>query len=109
MKIITKASLISSMADRYKQTYNTDKNAGQALFGMRLMHKEHYELLRVATTEDAIGEVMGNRSWTKNKCDECGQDYDVTVQLGEEPDYESATAQICLGCLNKAVELIGVM
>ncbi len=104
MKIITKASLINSVADWYKRQYRlTDR----ACFGMRLTHKEHYELLRVAATEDAIEEIVGNRGWTRNECDECGQDCDVTVQLREEPDYESATAQVCLECLDEAIKLIG--
>lgn len=59
-------------------------------------------------TEDRAAEIIGNRSWTRNECDECGKDCDITVQLGQEPDYESSTAQICLTCLQVAQQLIEV-
>lgn len=38
-------------------------------------------------------------------CDECSEKVNIAIQLGEEPDYESATAIICESCLNKAKEL----
>ena len=58
-------------------------------------------------TEEKAKEILGNDSWTRNKCDECDADVYATVQLGQEPDYESATANICLDCLKKAVALAG--
>ncbi len=42
---------------------------------------------------------------TKCNCNECGKNADIVVQLGQEPDYESATANICLDCLKRAVEI----
>lgn len=39
------------------------------------------------------------------KCHECGQQVDECVELGEEPDYESCTASVCLPCLRQAVAL----
>jgi len=38
-------------------------------------------------------------------CHECDARVDV-VQVGQEPDYESATANVCLVCLKKAVALL---
>jgi len=58
-------------------------------------------------TEEKAKEILGNDSWTRNKCDECDADVYATVQLGQEPDYESAAANICLDCLNKAIALVG--
>ena len=57
-------------------------------------------------TPEAVEAVIGNRSWTREKCDECGASVESIVRLGEEPDYESNTARVCLGCLTKAVELV---
>lgn len=43
---------------------------------------------------------------TQRACTECGHvGWDI-VQLGEEPDYESDTAWICLACLRNAVALV---
>jgi hypothetical protein len=42
----------------------------------------------------------------RRKCDECGEDSDTLVQVGEEPDIESSTAELCLGCVKKAYDLI---
>lgn len=57
------------------------------------------------TTEEHVERIIGNNTWTRNVCDECGNDSEITVQLGEEPDYDSATAKICQECLKKALSL----
>ena len=106
MKIITKQNLINGFAELYKQQYCIRHGDNLASFGLKLSHNEHYEMLRNSSTEDEIEKIIGNRSWTRNKCDECQKDQETTVLLGEEPDYESATAQICLECLKKAVALL---
>ena len=35
-------------------------------------------------------------------CDGCHQNVIATVEVGEEPDYESATARLCLTCVDAA-------
>ena len=58
-------------------------------------------------TADEYARVIGNTSkCCETRCDECGVESWNVVQLGEEPDYESATARVCLGCLRKAVALL---
>jgi hypothetical protein len=55
---------------------------------------------------DAVDAAIGGEGWTcRPQCDECGEANDVVIQLGQEPDYESATASICPACLKKALEL----
>jgi len=108
MQVITKASLVSSVAEAYAGLYNLglqERREEISPFGMRLSRKRQYELLKVALTEDDVEAIVGNRTWTRNRCSECGRDCNLVVQLGEEPDYESETAQICLGCLERAVSL----
>jgi len=39
-------------------------------------------------------------------CGECGKSVDAVIQIGEEPDFESRTAYVCLACLRKAMELL---
>jgi len=46
---------------------------------------------------------MGNDTMFCNECEE--PSYDV-VRLGEPSDYESHTAWVCKGCLEKALALL---
>jgi len=57
-----------------------------------------------ATAKD-VEDIIGNTTWTKLRCDECEQEVDAVVEVGEEPTYESSTARLCKGCLQKAVAL----
>lgn len=57
------------------------------------------------TTAEDIASIIGNSSWTDIQCDECNCLVKAAVQLGHEPDYDSATAMICFDCLEKALAL----
>jgi len=60
--------------------------------------------VETATPED-VSRIIGNSSWVCEKtCHECGSESWDVVQLGEEPDYESNTANICRSCLEKALD-----
>lgn len=69
---------------------------------------EKLEKLNIETvTAKDVQEIIGNNSWVcKTKCDECLNETWDCVQLGEEPNYESRTANICKNCLIKALELL---
>jgi hypothetical protein len=73
----------------------------------RHVGKELSALDQETATAKDVAEIIGNNSWAGMlTCDECGKEAWDLVQLGEEPDYESSTASICVDCLKKAVELI---
>lgn len=55
---------------------------------------------------DDVDNAIGNGSWTWLQCNECGSAVEECVQVGQEPDYDSATAQICIKCMKKALKLI---
>jgi hypothetical protein len=58
-------------------------------------------------TASEISKIIGNTAWcAKRVCDECGTVTWDIVEIGEPPYYESATAEICIDCLKKAVQLI---
>ena len=103
MRLKTKSDLIKSVAENWKRQYWHPRR------GWREIRKEEIyrrlSELPEQATEDDIAAIIGNASWTANKCDECGQDVDVTVMLGQEPDYESRTVFACLDCLEKAIAL----
>jgi hypothetical protein len=58
----------------------------------------------VATPAD-VAEIIGNESWTRMTCGECKKDVTELVTIGDEPDYESQTASICIDCARKAASL----
>ena len=101
MNLITKSDILKSLPNRYKGQYMTN----QQIFDGR-WSDDIFSLLKSENplTEDRANEIL-NPSWTSLKCDECGRQVQAVVQLGEEPDYESATAIICIPCLNEAIAL----
>lgn len=54
---------------------------------------------------DEVDRIIGNQSWTWTECDECGALNVPVVQVGQVPDYESATACICEKCARKVLEM----
>lgn len=56
--------------------------------------------------QDVVDDIIGNSSWTWNECNCCGKDSDVVIQLGQPLDYESRTANVCVECLQKALEMV---
>jgi len=103
MILTTKKDILSSLPARWKMQYRTNYQLadGKWTFDIIKQLEDEQNL-----TEERAKEILGNDSWTRNKCDECNNDVYATVQIGQEPYYESSTANICIDCLNKAVALI---
>lgn len=104
MELITKKGILKCLPSHYKMQYPTNRQFFDGSWSddkIKMLEAEN------PLTEERANEILGNKSWTNNKCDECKQDAFAVVQLGEEPDYESHTASICIDCLNKAVALAG--
>lgn len=51
---------------------------------------------------EQINEVIGNDSWTRIWCSECGDSVEEFIVIGEEEDYENSTAYLCENCITKA-------
>lgn len=62
--------------------------------------------VETATSAD-VAAIIGNESWVNPRsCDDCdARSWDI-VRVGEEPDYESATAYLCRDCLQRALSLL---
>lgn len=105
MNLITKKELLASLASRWEWHYRAYLKDGdsndKSLKYEKLLNEPNL-------TESRATEIIGNSSWTHNVCDECSNECDIVVQLGQESDYESSTAQICLICLQVAIQLIEV-
>ena len=111
MIIITRTGLAAGTAEKWKKQYFVDGAWHLHWKNQAPFFEEAYKAM-IALGEnpdpDAVDKAIGNGSWTRLKCDECGHDKDAVVQLGQEPDYESSTALICPECLNKAHNLVNM-
>lgn len=55
-----------------------------------------------------VTRVCGNNRWSRRMCNGCGKwGTRAMVEVGDEPDYESATVTLCRRCLAEAVEVLG--
>lgn len=100
MKLITRQSLVRDVLVRWNDQYK-EPNANQAGIRDRLATLLEYD----TATPDEVDAIIGNFTWTRTVCDGCGAINRTVIQLGEEPDYESSTATICVPCLGAAVAL----
>ena len=63
--------------------------------------------MKIITKADILESLP--EKWDKpiiSRCDECGKEVDITIQIGEELSYQSSTADICFDCLKNAVKLL---
>lgn len=102
MKLITRQTQANEAANRWAAQYPDDLSTPdhQRLIGHRLL------ALSVTPDPDEIDRIIGNKTWTETPiCDECDMRSAVIVQVGEPPNCESATANLCTGCILKAMQL----
>lgn len=92
MKVETKEILAAEAADAWEKQYPSDKKTVQAL-----------RELGPTPSPDDVDRVIGVPSWTRTHCNECGSTEMPTIQLGQEPDYDSKIAWICVDCIKRAV------
>jgi hypothetical protein len=105
MEKVTQRDTILGIVKRWEDQYSSylgdgvnDKN--------KILAKLKALDLETATPEQ-IATIIGNDSWTRLSCDECGKEVTTVIVLGEEPDYESSTASLCHECLATAMQLSG--
>lgn len=115
MKLTTQRDLIRSVAARWRQQYEPFTNDDKPLFSVRNGYREPIREKPIAEKLDALDKetataadvaaIIGNESWTRLTCDECGKDTDAVLTVGQEPDYESHTASLCRSCVERAYSI----
>lgn len=90
MEIITRQSKANKASFNYK-----------AILGSKDGKYTELQSLGSNPDPDDVDRVIGNNYWTSLTCDECRSNVEVVIRVGEEPDYESNTAYICLPCISK--------
>jgi hypothetical protein len=101
LKTRTKQQLCREIAERWADVYASR----YAEWPDKAITHQRLVALNGNGTEVEIAAIIGNNSWTENRCHECGKDAQTTVQLGEEPDYDTCFAFACLTCLRYAARL----
>lgn len=107
MKLITRQSLATEVAQRWKEQYFSSTHGWSELF-LRNARDIHIKLKSLGPTPnpDDVDSAIGTSGWTTLRCDECREIVERAVQLGQEPDYESSTAIVCQECITRAVLLV---
>lgn len=103
--VITMRDQIRTVAKRWDEQYfrrgkwYDDKS--------RAISERLHRLDPETATPADVAAIIGNQLWADPmRCDCCGVDVIIVVQVGEEPDYESATASLCIQCAADALAAI---
>lgn len=94
MKLINERNSVRDVAARWERQYPKDGHYGENKETQAITTALYKLDVETATAAD-VAEIVGNNSWCEPlTCDECGEDVSTAVQLGQEPDYGSATATL---------------
>ena len=100
-KKITRTTLAAEAAQRWDNQYGTGAASDKQAIS-RWLHR-----LGAAPSPDDVDKAIGNKSWTSvPACDSCCQEgLEAVVEVGQTPDYDSATARLCEDCILAAAAL----
>lgn len=90
---------MATVAARWKKQYlQPDGTWLETVSGdSSLVHAKLAALTDTATPAD-VAAIIGNESWIGAICNECDAYSSPAIQIGAEPDYESATVTLCWKC-----------
>lgn len=93
--IHTERSVVRNVHLRWRKAYGEDTT---------------YQKLRALDVETAtaqeVATIIGNAAWVHVGCDGCGNYVLNAVTVGAEMDRESATATLCLPCVERAASVL---
>ena len=100
MKLITERDLIRGIADAWGHPHKEANGDNYRTWvALDSLNKE-------TASADEVSKIIGNDSWTRINCDECGKRVLLVVQVGLEPDYDVSNANLCATCLTAAYALL---
>lgn len=102
-RLVTRQTLAATAPARWAAVYHTSARTTKIAITSALM------ALGPDPAPDDVDRIIGNRTWTDTgACNGCGaEDGSPRVEVGELPDYESATARLCYACACEAVAAFG--
>jgi hypothetical protein len=103
-----KSELIATVVQRWKELYYSVEDKKWKTHYMNNNDKiEIYNKLTALKnpTEQDIIDIIGNNSWTENRCAECSKDSDLLIRLGgSEDDYYPTMLWVCEECLEDVLD-----
>ncbi len=102
---------IEHLQELVKQEDQQHHRQGSRLTPSRKLEERLVKLAALdgkTATHEEVAAIWGVRSpsLTHVHCDSCEEYVDEVVEVGEESDYDSATAALCRKCLAEAYELM---
>lgn len=106
MEIITRNQRAFDAAGRWRELYPDDNF--KTCDGPAGIKRKQLEVLGPSPTPNEVDAVIGNTCWTEVRCDECGSTPDdFVIQVGDEPDYDSSTVNLCADCIRQLAGMVG--
>lgn len=105
-RLITKDEIVRSTAERWKRQYWRESHWTETMMGSSKDIYRKLDELGQEINAEQIAEIIGNKSWTELQCHQCGKDVKAVVEVGQEPDYESHTALLCIDCIRKDFQVL---
>lgn len=99
--IIKKSDIVANVPKRWLAQYKDYKDTGGA-FDKGLKTASLLALPHGFSAQE-VNDIIGNTSWTENKCDECGLDRVYLLRIGAQPDYDARWLDLCEDCLLESV------
>lgn len=103
MRLIKRKELVRGVIDNWRAAYYNGRNGTWKHGDDKRVIYEKLVALGPSASADEVDAAIGNGSWTSCRCDECDTEVEAVIQVGQEPDYESATAKLCLDCVKNAL------
>lgn len=100
MHVLTKRDRIKDVAQHWHSQYFVNGAWKLCKGGAEIIYNQLVQLTSDATEED-IAKIIGNRSWTRNQCDDCGEDSDVVAIFAETTAEQ--IIYVCPKCLRAAL------
>ena len=109
MKLITRQMKVAEELadwDRWNAAYlkEPDRYAAWVSGGQKEKYKQLVALGNNPAPDDVDRILRLPR--TRLSCHECDEECEAVMEMGEPNDYESATACLCLSCVQKAAALL---
>lgn len=103
-RLLTSRGLIRAVAERWREQYC---RTGTWYAEDKRTTYEGLSALDLDTaSRDEVNRIIGNGSWTSIRCNGCNQAVETAVEVGDPPDYESATVTLCVDCVALAWNLL---
>lgn len=101
MKVLDRNKLAQMVHEKWNEVYGDGRYGEDKLVILKNLKK-----LGKNPDPNDVDKIIGNETWTRTLCSECGRFKGKTIIVGHEPDYDSETAYLCKSCVQKAYNLI---